>query len=187
MRVAIGQLAVARNVETVHLGPRAAIGIADNDDLIVADQHFIIPGRAGVLLVGREGVDRIDRGQSISTGAHGEQPPSPQHDEVVARVLDDTAFIDARFLRVGDAFCFRCSVCCRLRHRWSGGCHLVHDVRWCLEILDYLFLILDHLCGESIKPLLAGKAHKARPFRGEIGVIWKIWRIGIGRKRHRPQ
>ena len=88
--------------EQAHLRAAPLVAVADHDHPVALHQHFVVPlRRLGAV---RVGIHRRDRPELARAHRDGEEPPAPEHHQVVAVQLDDAALVDAGVLRVGDRF-----------------------------------------------------------------------------------
>jgi hypothetical protein len=161
----VRQPAAAGDLEQADLGAAARVAVADHGDGVAGKQHLVVP-RAARVHLGAERVGRRHRLERAAGDADREETPAPQHDEVLAVQLDDSAFVDAGVLDVGDRVGHRFGG--RFRRggrRGRGGRDLAHEALRDREVPAPRLLLAPalHLLGpapEEVRQLL---------FAGECG------------------
>src|SRR5882724_5986619 len=97
----VGEISCGVDIEYSYFGTTAFIAIANYRDGVIGHQHLVIPGVAWIN-VRSEGINSGNWLQAIATDGYGKQATSAKHNQMIAVQLDDSAFVHAGVLHVGD-------------------------------------------------------------------------------------
>src|SRR5215510_1209531 len=135
----ISKLAGRINLEQSYLRTASCVAIADYDDRVFGDQHFVVPGGAGVY-IRSEGINAGDWDQGAIIDRNREQATATQNNQMIAMQLDDRAFVNTGMLHVGDRLCGASDLCgnfcitgrCPIEVTIDGLCRFQRGW-WCLQ------------------------------------------------------
>src|SRR5215510_2516973 len=101
IRRPVRQVAGAIDPEQADFCAATFVAVANHDNRVGRDKHFVVPGCARID-VWSESINRRNWLQRVVANRYREQTSTTQHHKMIAVKFDDSTFVYAGVLRVGD-------------------------------------------------------------------------------------